>query len=255
MVHSMERESKVKFRAGMTRVKDARKARMEIESDENRRQELDGENQEWYAKQRAVDPDNLSGFERRFCECYLYFYDPKQAYLAAGGIQKDVVDIATKMLGRKEVAKFIRRKIRDREDRMSKFGFDAHDAVFRLQMSARADLKPFIDPETGGVDMRSPRAQANLHLIKDYKHKKHPNGIEEWDIKLIDPIASAKAILSSSGAFSQRERDYEREDKQMDEMKQLKWASPNAPTEPEPEPTPDPPKKRKRGRPRKNAAA
>ena len=252
MVNTMESESKFKFRAGMQGVKDAQKKRIEIESDENRRQELEGEKQEWYAKQRAVDPDGLSGFERRFCECYLYFYDPKQAYLAAGGIQQNVIDISTKMLGRAEVAKFIRRKIEDREDRMNKFGFDSHDAVFRLQLQARADLKPFIDPETGRVDMSTPRAQANLHLLKDCKHKKHPNGTEEWDIKLIDPIISAKTILSADGAFSQRERDYEREEKQMGEMKQLKWASPNAPDEPEPEPAPAPKKKRKRGRPRKN---
>ncbi len=218
-------EAIIKFQSGPTKkaeAKEQEKMRRDAMAEQNAiAAEENPDNPKWRS-QRNADPDGLTGLERRFCDAYLYYFDGEKAYLAAGGREKNYMSAAGKMLGREAVKNFIRRRIEMRETATNKFGFDPHDSVYRLQMISRANLGPFINADTGAVDMNTPQAQANIDLLKEVIYEETPSGVRKWKITLIDPLQAAKAILSSVGAFSQPERDREREQKEMDKVEGFK---------------------------------
>jgi len=179
----------------------------------------------WHQHQRDADPDGLTGLERRFCEEYLYDFDPEAAYIRADGKGRYPRRNATALLKSDPVSKFIKRRLKERNEKISKHGIDPHAAIHRIMMLARADLSPFMD-EHGEVDMTTSQAQANIAMLSEYSVKEHNNGVKEHKIKLIDPLQACKAALTAAGAFSQKERDMSRNKKQQEDAERMKWFDP-----------------------------
>ena len=66
---------------------------------------------------------------------------------------------------------------------------------------AHGSLNPFLS-ETGHLDLTTPQAQANLHLIKKIKRSQTKYG-ESVEIELHDPKDAADKVLKLHGAYQQ----------------------------------------------------
>jgi len=140
-------------------------------------------------------PWQVVGRRRRFVEHYCKHLNGARAAIEAGYSQNGAAAQASRLLSDVNVKKEVSR-------RLDKMAMGADEAVKRMSDWGRGSLGPFhrIDDVTGAmiIDLTTPQAQENLHLIK--KIKTNVLGMVE-EIELHDAKDAVDKILRVRGKY------------------------------------------------------
>ncbi len=85
--------------------------------------------------------------------------------------------------------------------RLKEFSISTEEATERMAGWSRGGFGAFLDEE-GYIDLTTPEAQANLHLIKKIKRSHNKYG-ENIELELHDPKDANKEILKMRGAYQE----------------------------------------------------
>lgn len=164
------------------------------------------------------DESGLTDKQQRFVEEYCVDYNMTQAAIRAGYSENSAGDIGKENMGKTLIREAVSR-------RMAELAMPPEEAVKRLGDWARGSIEVFLkmDPQTGTymLDLSSPEAKKNLHLIKEIKqndiiqkkkHKRVEDGktIEvevpevvgrSYEIKLHDAKDAVDKILKVNGKY------------------------------------------------------
>ena len=144
-----------------------------------------------------------------FVDSYLQCFNATQAALAAGYSEKTAHAQGWENLRKPEIAETISR-------RLSETAMGADEVIRRLGEHARGNFKPFLiqtpDNESIAVDLTTPQARANLHLIKKITQRKiiRTKGDDEeiedttLSIELYDAQAALTTLAKHHGLLTDK---------------------------------------------------
>ena len=143
--------------------------------------------------------DSLNPRQQRFVEEYAIDLNATRAAERAGytGNYSTLSSVAHKLLKHADVAKAV-------NERLEAMAMSAEEATARMATWARGSVDPFIvgydDEGRPKIDLSTPEAKANLHLIKEIKYDRHGNMV----IKLHDATAATKTLMQVHGKLIER---------------------------------------------------
>lgn len=165
---------------------------------------------------KELDPDSdLSPKRLAFVEEFCKDYNGTRAAMRAGYSEKTAPEQASRLLKNVKVKNAINK-------RMEELSMSAEEAVKRLTDWGRGTARPFlrVDEKTNElrIDLSSPEAQKNLHLIKKLKQndtiikKASQNDPDEvigrsWEIELHDQKDAVDKILKVHGKYAPEKLD------------------------------------------------
>lgn len=142
--------------------------------------------------------DGLTAKQRRFVEEYCVDFNATQAAIRAGYAERSAKEIGSENLTKPNISDAIKA-------RLNELSMTPEEAIKRLTDMARGSFAPFLTISENGkisVDLNSPEARKNWHLIKKVKQVTR-KGAEEGgevvslEIELHDTKDALKTILEA----------------------------------------------------------
>ena len=110
----------------------------------------------------------LNSKQQMFVESYLQCFNRTKAAIDAGYSEKTAYSIGAELLKKPEISEAI-------SQRLTESAMSADEVIRRLGEHARGTVSPFLvqreDSNNICIDLTTPQAQANLHLIKKISQK------------------------------------------------------------------------------------
>lgn len=113
--------------------------------------------------------------QRRFVEEYCVDFNATQAAIRAGYSENTARQMGSENLSKPNIAGAI-------EDRMERLSMSAGEATKRLTEWGRGTIEPFVS-DGGGIDLSTPKARRNWHLVKKIKVYDDRTELELHDAK------------------------------------------------------------------------
>ena len=145
---------------------------------------------------------SLSDKHRKFVEAYCQYGNGAKAYRDAGYSDKNAANEAYKLLRKPEIRAAL-------DSLMEENAASAGECIGRMSIWSRGNLEPFLNP-LGEIDIRSEAAQANIGLLKKYKHRKTVVTGEQFstetttvEVELFDAKDATIQLLNLYGRYKQ----------------------------------------------------